>query len=225
VLVEIVLKMDKDAEPVLDGSAALVAVTVTVSGAGTADGAVYSPVPLTVPQAAALHPAPSKLQVTAVFEVPTTDAFNCCVAPVITEVLAGVTVTTTTDMIATVADAVLLGSAMLVATTLTLAGEGATSGAVYTAANELDATVPQEEPLQPAPFKLHATAEFDVPVTVAVNEAVLAVGTEALVGLMLNKMAVAATRVTLAEADLVGSDTLVTVTLRVAGEGTLAGAV
>jgi hypothetical protein len=225
VLVEIVLKMDKDAEPVLDGSAALVAVTVTVSGAGTAAGAVYSPVPLTVPQAAALHPAPSKLQVTAVFEVPTTDAFNCCVAPVITEVLAGVTVTTTTDMIVTVADAVLLGSAMLVATTLTLAGEGATGGAVYTAANELDATVPQEEPLQAAPFKLHATAEFDVPVTVAVNEAVLAVGTEALVGLMLNKMAVAATRVTLAEADLVGSDTLVTVTLRVAGEGTLAGAV
>jgi hypothetical protein len=225
VLVEIVLKMDKDAEPVLDGSAALVAVTVTVSGAGTADGAVYSPVPLTVPQAAALHPAPSKLQVTAVFEVPTTDAFNCCVAPVITEVLAGVTVTTTTDMIVTVADAVLLGSAMLVATTLTLAGEGATSGAVYTAANELDATVPQEEPLQPAPITLHATAEFDVPVTVAVNEFVPAVGTEALVGLMLSKTAVAATRVTLAEADLVGSDTLVTVTLRVAGEGTLAGAV
>jgi hypothetical protein len=225
VLVEIVLKIDKDAEPVLDGSAALVAVTVTVSGAGTADGAVYSPVPLTVPQAAALHPAPCKLQVTAVFEVPTTDAFNCCVAPVITEVLAGVTVTTTTDMIVTVADAVLLGSAMLVATTLTLAGEGATDGAVYTAANELDATVPQEEPLQPAPFKLHATAEFDVPVTVAVKESVLAVGTEALVGLMLNKTAVAATRVTLAEADLVGSDTLVTVTLRVAGEGTLAGAV
>jgi hypothetical protein len=225
VLVEIVLKIDKDAEPVLDGSAALVAVTVTVSGAGTADGAVYSPVPLTVPQAAALHPAPCKLQVTAVFEVPTTDAFNCCVAPVITEVLAGVTVTTTTDMIVTVADAVLLGSAMLVATTLTLAGEGATDGAVYTAANELDATVPQEEPLQPAPFKLHATAEFDVPVTVAVKESVLAVGTEALVGLMLRKMAVAATRVTLAEADLVGSDTLVTVTLRVAGEGTPAGAV
>jgi hypothetical protein len=42
---------------------------------------------------------------------------------------------------------------------------------------------------------------------------------------MLSKTAVAATRVTLAEADLVGSDTLVTVTLRVAGEGTLAGAV
>ena len=114
---------------------------------------------------------------------------------------------------------------MLVATTLTLAGEGASDGAVYTAANELDASVPQVDPLQPAPFKLHVTAVFEVPATVAVNESVLAAGTEALVGLMLSKTAVAATRVTLAEADLVGSATLVTVTRSVAGEGTLAGGV
>ncbi len=223
--VEVALKIDTDAEPVLDGSAALVAVMVIVAGEGTAEGAAYSPVPLTVPQAAPLHPDPCTLQVTAVFDVPTTDALNCWVAPVTTDVLAGVTVTKTTDMIVTVADAVLLGSAMLVATTLTLAGEGATSGALYTAANELDATVPQEDPLQPAPFKLHATVVFDVPVTVAVNESVLAAGREALVGVMLSKTAVAATSVTLAEADLVGSDTLVTVTLSVAGDGTLAGAV
>jgi hypothetical protein len=130
VFAEPALKIDNDAEPVLDGSAALVAVTVTVSGEGTADGAVYSPVPLTVPQAAALHPAPCTLHVTAVFEVPTTDAFNCCVAPATIEVLAGVTVTTTTDMIVTVAEAVLLGSAMLVAATVTLGGVGATDGAV-----------------------------------------------------------------------------------------------
>jgi hypothetical protein len=69
------------------------------------------------------------------------------------------------------------------------------------------------------------TAVFVVPVTVALKESAVAVGTEALVGLMLSKTAVAATRVTLAEADLVGSDTLVTLTLRVAGEGILAGAV
>ena len=222
---ELALKIDNVAEPVLDGSAELVAVTVTMSGDGTAGGAVYSPVPLTVPQAAPLHPAPCTVHVTAVFEFPTTDAFNCCVAPATTEVLAGVTVTKTTGMIVTVADAVLLGSAMLVATTLTLAGEGASDGAVYTAANELDASVPQVDPLQPAPFKLHVTAVFEVPATVAVNESVLAAGTEALVGLMLSKTAVAATRVTLAEADLVGSAKLVTVTLRVAGAGTLAGAV
>jgi hypothetical protein len=66
---------------------------------------------------------------------------------------------------------------------------------------------------------------FVVPVTVAVKESVPAVGTEALVGLTLSKTAVAATTEMLAEADLVGSATLVTVTLRVAGVGTLAGAV
>jgi hypothetical protein len=64
-----------------------------------------------------------------------------------------------------------------------------------------------------------------VPVTVAVKESVLAVGTAALAGLMLSKTAAAAITVTLAEADLVGSATLVTVTLTVAGEGTLAGEV
>jgi hypothetical protein len=42
---------------------------------------------------------------------------------------------------------------------------------------------------------------------------------------MLSKTAAAVTIVTLAEADLVGSATLVTLTLSVAGEGTLAGGV
>jgi hypothetical protein len=79
--------------------------------------------------------------------------------------------------------------------------------------------------LQPAPVRLHATAVFVVPVTFAVKVSVVAVGTAALVGLMLSKTAAAATMVTLAEADLVGSATLVTITLTVAGEGTLAGEV
>jgi hypothetical protein len=58
-----------------------------------------------------------------------------------------------------------------------------------------------------------------------VKESVLAVGTAALAGLILSKTAAAATMLTLAEADLVGSATLVTITLTVAGEGTLAGEV
>ena len=146
-------------------------------------------------------------------------------APVTTEVLAGATVTKTPVTMVTFAVADLVESAMLVATTLTLAGEGATSGAAYTADDELVESVPQEEPLQPAPVKLHATATFDVPVTVAVKESTLAAGTKALVGLMLSKTAVAATMLTLADADLVGSATLVTVTWSVAGDGTLAGGV
>lgn len=64
-----------------------------------------------------------------------------------------------------------------------------------------------------------------VPVTVATKESVLAVGTEALEGVMLSKIAVAAMIVIFADADLLGSATLVTVALKVAGEGTLAGAV
>jgi len=51
------------------------------------------------------------------------------VAPVTTELLAGVTVTTTTGTMVTFAEADLFGSAMLVAITVTLAGEGATTGA------------------------------------------------------------------------------------------------
>lgn len=119
-----------DDEDVLVGSAALVAVTVTSAGEGTAGGAVYSPAPLIVPHAAALQPLPCTAHVTAVFEVPTTEASNCCVAPTTTEALAGLAVTTTTGTMVTVAAAVLLGSAMLVAATATLGGEGATMGAV-----------------------------------------------------------------------------------------------
>jgi tryptophan synthase alpha subunit len=78
--------------------------------------------------------------------------------------------------------------------------------------------------VQPAPVRLHATAVFEVPDTVAVKEFKLAVGTEALVGFMLSNTAAAARRVTLAEAVLVGSATLVTVIWSVAGEGTLDGA-
>jgi hypothetical protein len=49
------------------------------------------------------------------------------------------------------------------------------------------------------------------------------VGREALVGLMLSRTAAAATIVKDAEADLVGSATLVTFTTTVAGDGTLVG--
>jgi hypothetical protein len=65
---------------------------------------------------------------------------------------------------------------------------------------------------------------FEVPVTLALKSCVPTVGTEALVGLMLNKTAAAATIVTFAKADFVGSDMLVAFTLTAAGDGTVAGA-
>ena len=64
-----------------------------------------------------------------------------------------------------------------------------------------------------------------VPVTVAVNIFVVVVGTEALVGLMLSRIAAVATTLMFAEAALVGSAMLVAVTRTVAGEATLAGEV
>jgi len=57
-----------------------------------------------------------------------------------------------------------------------------------------------------------------------VKEPTLAVGTSALVGLMLSKTAAVATMVTLADADLVRFATLVALTWSVAGEGAFAGA-
>lgn len=83
-----------------------------------------------VPHVAALQPVPCTVHVTAVLEFPTTDALNCCVAPVRTDMLFGVTVTETTGTMVTLAVAFLLGIAMLVAATVTLGGEGATTGAV-----------------------------------------------------------------------------------------------
>ena len=81
------------------------------------------------PQDAPLHPAPLTLHATAVFDVPVTDAVNCCVFPVETEALAGLTATATTGRTVALAEADLVGSATLVAVILTLAGEGATEGA------------------------------------------------------------------------------------------------
>jgi hypothetical protein len=77
------------------GSAADVAVTLTVAGDGTPDGAVYSPVLLMLPHAVPVHPLPGKLHVTAVLVVLLTVAVNCCVFTTCTFAVAGVTVTLT----------------------------------------------------------------------------------------------------------------------------------
>jgi hypothetical protein len=55
------------------------AVTVTVAGLGTAEGAVYSPEVEIVPTDEFPPVTPFTCQVTAVLEVPVTVAVNCCV--------------------------------------------------------------------------------------------------------------------------------------------------
>lgn len=205
------------------GSATLVAVILTVPD-GAAAGAVYSPLLLIVPQAEPPHPAPETLHATPVFAVPVTSALNCWAVPTEIDGLVGVTVTATMGTTVTAAEADLVESAALTAVTVTPAGEGAIGGAKYTALKPLVDSDPQAEPLQPAPVTFQLTAVFEMPVTLAVKGCVPAVATEALVGLRLNKTAAAATMVTLAEADLLGSAALVALTVTDGGEGTLIGA-
>lgn len=59
-----------------DVSATLRAVTLTVAGEGTLAGAVYRPLLLTVPTVELPPATPFTSHVTAVFDVPVTDALN-----------------------------------------------------------------------------------------------------------------------------------------------------
>ena len=114
----------------LPGSATLVAVTVTVAGEGTVAGAVYNPVALMVPQAAPVQPAPETEKLTEVLVAPVTVGVNCCVPPVRTEAVDGLSVMATPLTIVTPAVADFVVSATLVARTVTVGGDGKIPGAV-----------------------------------------------------------------------------------------------
>ena len=75
------------------GSAFEVALTETLGGFGTTEGAVYSPWVVMVPQLAPLHPAPERLQRTEVSPLPVTVAVNCCCPLTGTVAVVGVTTT------------------------------------------------------------------------------------------------------------------------------------
>jgi hypothetical protein len=84
---------------------------------------------LIVPHVVPLQPIPDTVQVTDVFDVPVTDAVNCWLDPAAIDKVMGIAVTTTVGTIVISAAADSAGSATLVATTLTVAGEGAMAGA------------------------------------------------------------------------------------------------
>jgi hypothetical protein len=67
------------ADPETVGVAAVVAVTETVAGEGTVDGAVYKPVVSTIPTAGFPPEAPLTDQLTDVLVEFCTVAVNCCV--------------------------------------------------------------------------------------------------------------------------------------------------
>ena len=170
-------------------SATLVAVTLYVPAA---EGAVYRPLVEMVPAVA--------VQVTAVLLLPVTVAVNCCVALVESEAEPGESDTATTAALTvTVADADLVVSATLVAFTVK---DPAALGAVY---------MPLEETLPPVAD--HVTAVLLLPLMLAVNCCVPPVSIEAEIGETVTETTGALT-VTVADADLVVSATLVAFTVK-----------
>jgi len=180
------------ADAVFVVSAALVAVTVKLPGVPPA---VYKPALETVP--------PVADHVTAVFVVPVTVAVNCCDAPVCRVPEVGlIEITTGGAVTVTLAEAVFVVSATLVACTVYVP---ALVGAVYSP--ELE-TVP--------PVADHVTAVFVVPVTAAVNCCVALVCMDAVVGVIATDTGGGtAVTVTVAEAFLVVSAALVAFTVYV----------
>ena len=139
-------------------------------------------------------------QVTLVLLLPVTLAVNCCVAPVISEAVVG-EMETETAVTVTVAEADLVVSATLVAVTVTLP---AVAGAV------------KSPPVVMLPaLAVQVTAGLLLPVTVAVNCCVAPVISEAVAGAMETETTTGAVTVTVAAADLVGSATLVALTVKV----------
>ena len=205
-------------------SACEIAVTVTVAGVGTAEGAAYSPAAVTVPMVEFPPTTPFTCHVTAVLLVPPTEAVNCCVPEVGTLALTGdtATVTTVAAVTVTAAEADFVVSACEMAFTVTVAGLGTVVGAVYNPAVEI---VPVVVFPPVTLFTCQVTAVLEDPVTVAVNCCVAVVCTEADVGDTETLTATAAVTVTVAEADLVVSACEIAFTVTVAGLGTVAGAV
>lgn len=91
-----------------------------------------------------------------------------CLPEVGTEALVGLMLnrTATVATIVTLAEADLVGSAMLVAFTVTAAGEGTLDGGTYSPLGEI---VPHAAPVQPTPLTVQVTAVFEVPVTFPTN--------------------------------------------------------
>jgi hypothetical protein len=115
-----------------DESAWLMACTIKLAGAGNTCGAVKSPAVEIVPTAAFPPVIPFTFQLTDLLAVLLTVAVNCWVFPSSGLALCGATVTLIAGppVIVTLAEALAVGSAWLVACTETLAGCGRICGAL-----------------------------------------------------------------------------------------------
>lgn len=203
-------------------SACDVTVTVTAAGLGRIAGAVYSPAAVMCPQFEPVQPAPATLQSTDVLELPVTCAENCREAEAAMVAEVGEMVMWTPGTIVTAELADFVGSATDVAVTEKNGGFGGMAGAVK---RPDGVTVPHVLPAQPIPEIVHVTAVLDEPVTMAVNCLCVLTPICALVGDMEIATIPPDVIVTVAEADLVGSESRVAFTITIGGFGGLEGAV
>jgi hypothetical protein len=184
------------AAAVLVLSAELALVTVTVCEELTDAGAVYSPLVEIVPTDGLID------QVTAVLVDPETEAVNCCVLPAVSVTVVGLR-DMATGCSVTVAAAVLVVSAELLAVTVTVCEELTDAGAVYSPLVEI---VPTDGLID------QVTAVLVDPDTEAVNCCVLPAVSVTVIGL--REMAIGCS-VTVAAAVLVVSAELLAVTVTV----------
>jgi hypothetical protein len=96
-----------------------VAVTITVAGDGIVAGAVYKPAESRLPHADPEQPAPLRLQIIAVSELPMMFVRNCCCPFKATTALAGEIVIATGAIMVTVATDDFVESAADIAFTIT----------------------------------------------------------------------------------------------------------
>jgi hypothetical protein len=218
-------------------SALLVAVTLnTPALAGATNVADVSVTFVNVPHAFPVQPAPDALQFTPA--APTsfvTVAVTFSFCPSVSPPRFGeiVTLIFPTGMLVSViaAAADFVPSLTDVAVSVTTAGVGTLAGAVYVIpapeALAFAESVPQAVPAQPTPLSVQLTPLFCASfVTVALNPCVPpAACTLAVFGETATAITGGAVIVIVAPADLLASATAVAVTITVAGEGTLPGAV
>ena len=158
-------------------------------------------------------------QLTPAFEVPVTVAANACVPPSEIDADGGFTTTVTSGSMVIIEVATRVGSATLVAVTVTVEGEGTRAGAKK---RPPGVTVPTLEFPPGIPLILKVTAVFARPVTVANNCAPRPTCTCIDVGV---KEIVASGRIVMFEvADALVWNWLVAVTFTTAGVGTEVGA-
>lgn len=206
-----------------------VALIVTGFVPGTLAGAVYvavfAPVLAIVPSVELPPETPLTSHVIAVPAATHSEAEKFCTAPVETFTDGGEIEFALAHEIATLALADFEGSAVLVAVTATLGGDGATAGAVYVAESRpVAAMVPNVgfPPATPLTFQLTAELDAPAPVTVALKFADPAGARLVELGAMLTTMPLWIC--TLAEPLADGADALVAVIVTVAGEGNDCGA-